>query len=214
MKLVCISDTHGDHEGIVLPAGDVLIHAGDLSGHGRLAETQAFMKWLGSQAFENILCIAGNHDVFMEQQPLTALQFAQDNGVRLLNDSGCTIDGVKFWGSPITPRYLDWAFMRDPGEPIEAHWRLIPMDTDVLVTHGPPYGIMDQVQRPDGNLVHTGCPSLLDRVRKISPSVHLFGHIHEGRGHTIQDGVDFHNVSTMNEHYRRTHPPVVIEVLV
>lgn len=212
MKLVCISDTHGDHDGIVLPEGDVLIHAGDLSAHGQLAETHAFMKWLGSQAFEHILCIAGNHDVFMEQQPLMALQFAQDHGVRLLNDSGCTIDGVNFWGSPITPRYMDWAFMRDPGKPIEYHWNLISMDTDVLITHGPPYGIMDQVRRPDGSLVHTGCPSLLTRVRDVSPAVHLFGHIHEGHGRTDRDGVAYFNVCTMNEHYRRAYSPVVIDV--
>ena len=212
MKLVCISDTHGDHEGIELPEGDVLIHAGDLSAHGRLAETHAFMKWLGLQSFEHILCIAGNHDEFMEQQPLMALQFAQDHGVRLLNDSGCTIDGVNFWGSPITPRYLDWAFMRDPGKPIEAHWQLIPMNTDVLVTHGPPYGIMDQVRRPDGNLVRTGCPSLLSAVRKVSPAVHLFGHIHEGYGCATHDGTTYFNVSTMNEYYRRTNAPVVIDV--
>ena len=212
MRLVCISDTHGDHEGIELPEGDVLIHAGDLSGHGRLKETHAFMKWLGRQSFEHILCIAGNHDEFMEQQPLMALQFAQDNGVCLLNDSGCTIDGVKFWGSPITPRYLDWAFMRDPGKPIEAHWRLIPMDTDVLVTHGPPYGIMDQVLRPDGDMVRTGCPSLLSTVRKVSPEVHLFGHIHEGHGREEHGNTTFFNVSTMDEHYRRTNPPVIIDV--
>lgn len=212
MKLVCISDTHGDHDGLVLPEGDVLIHAGDLSAHGLLAETHAFMKWLGSQAFEHILCIAGNHDVFMEQQPLMALQFAQDHGVRLLNDSGCTIDGVNFWGSPITPRYMDWAFMRDPGKPIEDHWNLIPMNTDVLITHGPPYGIMDQVQRPDGSLVHTGCPSLLTRVRDVSPAVHLFGHIHEGHGRTDQAGVTYFNVCTMDEHYRLAYSPVVINV--
>jgi len=185
MKLVCISDTHGDHEGVVLPEGDVLIHAGDLSAHGRQAETLAFMQWLGSQHFEHILCIAGNHDVFIEQQPLIALQFAQDNGVRLLNDSGCTIDGVKFWGSPITPRFMDWAFMRDPGRPIEAHWQ---------------------------KLHHTGCPSLLSRVSEVSPSVHLFGHIHEGHGRMDESGVAYYNVCTMNEHYRLAHPPVVIDM--
>jgi len=212
MKLVCISDTHGDHEGVVLPEGDVLIHAGDLSAHGRQAETLAFMQWLGSQRFEHILCIAGNHDVFIEQQPLIALQFAQDHGVRLLNDSGCTIDGVKFWGSPITPRFMDWAFMRDPGKPIEAHWQMIPTDTDVLITHGPPYRIMDQVRRPDGKLHHTGCPSLLSRVSEVSPIVHLFGHIHEGHGSMDESGVAYYNVCTMNEHYRLAHPPVVIDV--
>ncbi|MFK8081463.1 MAG: metallophosphatase domain-containing protein [Granulosicoccus sp.] len=212
MRLVCISDTHGDHEGLELPAGDVLIHAGDLSAHGSRDETLAFMKWLGSRGFNDTLCIAGNHDTFMEADPEMARQFAEDHGVLLLSDSGCQLDGRQFWGSPITPRFCNWSFMRDPGEPIEAHWRLIPDDTDVLITHGPPYGIMDQVKRPDGQLERTGCPSLLERVQSISPVTHIFGHIHEGRGSFSQNGVTYFNVCTMNEHYQRTYEPVVIDL--
>ena len=212
MKLVCISDTHGDHEAVSLPMGDVLIHAGDLSGHGRQSEVQAFMQWLGSRGFEHTLCIGGNHDQFMEQEPALTRQYAEDNGVTLLNDSGCLVNGFQFWGSPITPRFLNWHFMRDPGEPIEQHWRLIPADTDVLITHGPPYGIMDTDKRPDGKLEYTGCPSLLDRVKQVSPRLHIFGHIHECYGTLKRDGVTFHNVSTMNEHYRIQHQPVVIEL--
>ncbi|MFK7861475.1 MAG: metallophosphoesterase [Granulosicoccus sp.] len=212
MRLVCISDTHGDHEGLELPAGDVLIHAGDLSAHGGRAETLAFMKWLGSRGFDNTLCIAGNHDTFMEQEPLLTKQFAEDHGVLLLNDSGIVLGGLQFWGSPITPRFCDWVFMRDPGEPIEAHWRQIPQNTDVLITHGPPYGIMDVVRRADGQFATTGCPSLLARIKSVSPTAHIFGHIHEGRGTHSQDGVAFYNVSSMNEHYQRVHEPVVIDL--
>jgi len=212
MRLVCISDTHGDHEGLDLPAGDVLIHAGDLSGHGTRDETLAFMKWLGSRGFDNTLCIAGNHDTFMEEEPQTTRQFAEEHGVRLLNDSGCELGGLQFWGSPITPRFCHWSFMRDPGEPIEAHWRLIPSITDVLITHGPPFGIMDQIRRQDGQLERTGCPSLLQRVREVSPLVHIFGHIHEGRGSFSEDGVTYFNVSTMDEYYQRAYEPVVIDL--
>lgn len=212
MRLVCISDTHGDHEAVTLPAGDVLIHAGDLSAHGDRAEVLAFMQWLGSRGFQHTLCIAGNHDLFMETEPELTQHFADLHNVTLLNDSGCELGGKQFWGSPITPRFHDWSFMRDPGESIEKHWRMIPQDTDVLITHGPPYGIMDQVQRPDGQLEHTGCPSLLSCVQQIAPALHIFGHIHEGHGSFHQDGVTYLNVSTMNNHYRVSHEPVVFDL--
>lgn len=212
MRLVCISDTHGDHEGLALPQGDVLIHAGDVSAHGHRAETLEFMKWLGAQGFEHTLCIAGNHDTYIEQELLQVQQFAHLNGVQLLNDSGCEINGVSFWGSPITPRFFDWSFMRDPGPPIEAHWNLIPDSTDVLVTHGPPLGVMDEVFRPGGQVEQTGCPSLLARVQEICPTLHIFGHIHEGHGSLIRDGINFLNVSTMNEFYCLTHQPVVVDL--
>lgn len=212
MRLVCISDTHGEHQDLVLPEGDVLIHAGDVSAHGRRDETLGFMQWLGSQNFEHILCIAGNHDTFVEQDPLVAKQFADINGVQLLNDSGYQVKGVQFWGSPITPRFFDWSFMRDPGAPIEAHWNLIPTHTDVLITHGPPFGIMDEVVRQNGDVENTGCPSLLSRVQAVAPALHIFGHIHEGHGSVQNDGVRYLNVSTMNEFYRVTNQPVVVDI--
>lgn len=214
MKLVCISDTHGDHEQLVLPAGDVLIHAGDLTAHGTQLETLAFMRWFGQQDFAHKVCVAGNHDTFMESEPALAAEFARENGVCLLNDSGCRIGQLTLWGSPITPRFLNWSFMRDPGESIEAHWNLIPKDTDVLITHGPPHGILDEVIREDKEFEHTGCPSLLARIREVSPLVHLFGHIHEARGRVDADKLSYINVATMNKGYRIEHEPVSIELTV
>ncbi|ASJ70264.1 metallophosphatase domain-containing protein [Granulosicoccus antarcticus] len=212
MKLVCISDTHGDHEKLDLPSGDVLIHAGDLTGHGSQEETRAFMHWFGKQAFAHKLCIAGNHDAFMEAAPAIVAGFAKECGVQLLNDSGCRIEGVNFWGSPITPRFMHWSFMRDPGAAIESHWNLIPKDTDVLITHGPPLGIMDEVQRSDDEFESTGCPSLLRRVDELEPLLHIFGHIHEGHGRVDHSSTSFLNVSTMNKGYSIEHAPVCVEL--
>ena len=212
MKLVCISDTHGDHQQVELPAGDVLIHCGDLTGHGTLEETREVMDWFGQQAFAHKLCIAGNHDTFMEAEPQMAAGFAEEAGVQLLNDSGCRIGGVNFWGSPITPRFMHWAFMRDPGAPIEAHWNLIPKNTDVLITHGPPKGIMDEIQRSDEQYESTGCPSLLKRIGDVAPLLHLFGHIHEGHGRMDSGKLSYFNVSTMNKSYSIEHAPVCIEL--
>lgn len=210
MKLVCISDTHGDHEQVDLPAGDVLIHAGDVTGHGTEYETRAFMTWFGSQSFAHKICVAGNHDTFMEQQPAKTIQFAEDAGVILLNDTGCEVGGLSFWGSPITPRFYNWSFMRDPGESIEAHWKLIPKHTDVLITHGPPFGILDQVERSAGIYEHTGCPSLLAQIAEVSPLLHVFGHIHEAHGQYDSHGVIYRNVSIMNERYRISNSPMII----
>ncbi len=212
LRLVCISDTHGDHEGLLLPQGDVLIHAGDFTAHGKRDEVPSFMRWIGSQGFKHVLCIAGNHDTYLEQDPEACQQFANEEGVILLNDSGCEIDGHQFWGSPITPRFCDWAFMRDPGEHIEAHWNLIPQSTDVLITHGPPFGIMDGVERLSGGFEKTGCPSLLEKVQELSPTVHLFGHIHEGRGREELAGTTYLNISTMDKHYRIVHEPVIFDL--
>jgi Icc-related predicted phosphoesterase len=212
LKLVCISDTHGDHESVSLPPGDVLIHAGDLTGHGTKQETQAFFRWFGMQSYRHKICVAGNHDTYMEQDPVACQEMANNAGVVLLDDSGCNVDGVSFWGSPITPRFLDWSFMRDPGSDIEAHWNLIPNETDVLVTHGPVYGILDQVDRECGDREHTGCRSLLKRIQEIKPRFHVFGHIHEDYGRVEQAGVSHCNVSTMNKDYRIQNEAVVLQL--
>ena len=211
MKLVCISDTHGDHEQVILPSGDVLIHAGDLTGHGTKQETQAFFSWFGSQNFAHKVCVAGNHDSYMEQDPEACQQMANNAGVELLNDSGCTIDGLTLWGSPITPRFFNWSFMRDPGADIEYHWDLIPSNTDVLITHGPAYGILDEVDRENGRTEHTGCPSLLKQIELIKPKFHVFGHIHEGYGRVERSDVSYCNVSSMNKHYKLANEAQVLQ---
>ena len=212
MRLVCISDTHGDHNQVVLPAGDVLVHTGDITAHGTQADLDDFLSWFAAQPHRHRLFVAGNHDTFLEMSPEDARRRAEAAGVVWLNDSGIVIDGIAFWGSPITLRFLDWNFMRDAGEDIDRHWRLIPDDTDVLLTHGPPHGILDAVKRENGTSEKTGCPSLLTRVLDIKPRLHLFGHIHEERGDVTQDGIRFLNVSTMDRFYRIAHEPVVVDL--
>ena len=212
MRLVCISDTHGDHETVELPAGDVLVHAGDVTAHGTELDWLRFVEWLGGRDFAHRLFVAGNHDRFAEAFPERAARLAREAGVVLLGDSGCRIDGVSFWGSPITPRFLDWSFMRDPGPDIERHWAMIPPGTDVLVTHGPPLGILDEVGRPQGASEHVGCPALARRVDELRPALHLFGHIHEAHGALERDGVRYVNVSTMDSAYRIANAPVVVDV--
>jgi len=211
LVIVCISDTHGEHERVALPAGDVLVHAGDVTAHGTERDWRRFLDWFGSRDFAHRLFVAGNHDTFPERAPERAAELAREAGATWLNDSGHRIDGVRFWGSPITPRFLDWSFMREPGPDIERHWALIPDDTDVLITHGPPVDVLDEVERPDGTRERTGCPSLAARIEQVHPALHVFGHIHEGRGRLERGGTTYLNVSTMDSGYRIAHSPVVVE---
>lgn len=212
VKLVCISDTHGDHDAVDLPAGDVLIHAGDITAHGTELDLLRFLDWFGSRDVEHRLFVAGNHDTFLEQHPERTARLAREAGVTWLNDSGCRAAGIEFWGSPITPRFLDWSFMREPGADIERHWARIPAETQVLITHGPPHGILDGVERLNGTSDKTGCPSLLTHLDRIRPAVHLFGHIHEGYGRVVRNGIEHLNISTMDREYRIANAPVIIAI--
>ena len=212
LAIVCISDTHGEHESVELLSGDVLVHAGDVTAHGTELDWLRFLDWFGSRDFAHRVFVAGNHDRYPEAFPERAARLAEEAGVTLLDDSGCRVMGRRFWGSPITPRFHDWSFMREPGADIERHWAMIPDDTDVLITHGPPMAILDAVDRPDGASEHVGCPSLARRVAEVRPALHLFGHIHESRGELRRDGVRYLNVSTMDSDYRIAHAPVRVEL--
>lgn len=211
MKIVCISDTHGEHELVSLPVGDVLVHAGDITAHGSREDFLNFIKWFSSQPHKHKIFIGGNHDTYLEKEPEAVIAEAASHGVHYLNDSGVEIDGIHFWGSPITPRFFDWSFMRDEAD-IHHHWSLIPDNTNVLITHGPVWGVLDEVERAENITEHTGCKSLADRVKQIAPSYHVFGHIHEGYGNCSIDGTTFLNVSTMNNGYRIQNAPVIIEL--
>jgi len=212
MRIVCISDTHGEHRRVTLPPADLLVHAGDVTAHGTRADFVDFLDWFASRPHAHRVFVAGNHDAWLEHDASEARRLATRAGVHLLNDSGVCIDGLSLWGSPITPRFHDWSFMRDPGEPIERHWQRIPAGTDLLITHGPPHGVLDEVERAGGESEHTGCPSLLRTVQGISPRVHVFGHIHEGFGQACVGDVRCVNVSTMDRDYRIANPPVVFDL--
>lgn len=184
LKALLISDTHGTHwhqNYLIEGEFDLLIHAGDFTNFGGDPEISDFMLWLESQdQFKDIIYIAGNHDLKYQAQPLVNL----GNGARLhyLFNSSVRVGGVNFYGSPYTPRFYDWAFMYDRDEAADI-WSLIPGDTDVLITHGPPFGIFDQCPGKNGVLEHAGCPALLKAVDSIpSIKLHVFGHIHEGYG--------------------------------
>lgn len=153
MRLVVISDTHGLHNIIEgLPDGDVLVHAGDFMNAGYdPEEIRSFNRWLGEQSFEHRVVCAGNHDRYFEISPQRARSILT-NAIYLEN-TDVKIAKVSFWGSPYTPEFLNWAFMYPRGSAAKRYWDLIPYDLDVLITHGPPFGILDQISPGSAHLV-------------------------------------------------------------
>jgi Icc-related predicted phosphoesterase len=206
LKIVCISDTHGKHAALRLPEGDVLIHAGDFMTYGdRLSEIASFNHWLSKQPHRHKIVIAGNHDLLFESDP--SLARTQLTAATYLENSAVEIEGLRLWGSPQQPRFLDWAFNVDRGPAIRRYWNMIPAGTDILITHGPPFGILDTITSSDE---HLGCEELAVAVQRVRPKLHMFGHIHSGHGESEQDGIRYVNASILDENYRIAYSPQVV----
>jgi len=210
MKIVTISDTHNKHKNLPkLPSADVIIHCGDFTSMGYSHEIVEFMKWFSKLPFAHKICVAGNHDWLFETQRLMALDKVPKN-VIYLEDSGVEIDGIKFWGSPVQPPYNNWAFNR-PEEKLIQHWKAIPDNTDVLITHGPPNSIFDWSVY---DMIHTGSPGLYwEVVERIKPKLHCFGHIHGSYGIKVIEGTTFINASNLDESYMCVNKPVLVEII-
>ena len=210
MRLVLISDTHGME--VELPNGDVLVHAGDLTMAGSIPEMAKALAWLGRERprYKRVILIAGNHDFVAESDPVLMGLMCKDHDLTYLSDSGHVFEGVKFWGSPVQPWFCDWAFNRKRGEDIKRHWNLIPDDTDVLITHGPPAGCLGMTDGGDD----AGCVDLTVAVTRVEPQVHVFGHIHEAYGMKTKPYIKtkFYNASIMNLAYLPRNRPFVVDL--
>jgi Icc-related predicted phosphoesterase len=208
MKLVFLSDTHSKHRAVENISGDIVIHCGDFTRRGKNSEIIEFLDWFSSLDFKYHILVAGNHDFGLEDSGVFDYsKILKDKGVIYLEDSGVNINGLNFWGSPYQPEFNNWAFNLKRGEELKKHWDMIPDDTDILITHGPPHKILDLC--PSGNV---GCEELLKRVSSLNLKIHAFGHIHEGYGSRDIDGTYFINCSILDEYYRIKNKPVVIEL--
>lgn len=208
MKFVAISDTHCRHKSVPLPKGDVLLHAGDVSYKGERSEVVDFLTWFAEQPFAYKIFIAGNHDFYFERNSKKEVQSLIPHGVVYLQDSGTAINGINIWGSPVTPWFYDWAFNRRRGAAISKHWALIPSNTNLLITHGPAFGILDAVV----NETHVGDKDLLQKISELKPAVHLCGHVHEAYGKQKRGSTKHINASVLNEKYELVNAPVVFEL--
>ena len=218
MKLCCISDTHGRHHDLDLskyPA-DVLVFAGDWT-RGRdlgLSETADFLQWLSEQPYKHKVFICGNHELQVEA---STTQFDEMllmyPGITYLQDSEVIIDDIKFYGSPYSNEFCNWAFMENDVE-LSKIWDAVPDDTQVLLTHGPAYNCNDLVKRSYGNDPHVGSKSLHYRKLALQDSlrVHISGHIHEA--YNVDTSSRCINIcpSVLNERYELVNEPILLEI--
>jgi len=214
-KITFISDTHTKHDKVngFLPGGDILIHAGDLTGRGYLNEIDDFLKWFDKiDNYDTKIFIAGNHDFGFEDNPnqikslLTeykTVDYLQDD--LLLVGKGDYEDMVKVWGTPWQPEFHNWAFNLPRGEKLKEKWDMIPANTDILITHGPPFGKLDYIPYDGKNV---GCEELIKRVNEIKPKINVFGHIHEGYGYVFDGNTHFINAAVLNGRYEFQNKPV------
>ena len=193
---VFVSDTHGLHDRIAtVPPGDVLVHCGDFSDRGSEKQIRGVLDWMARQPHKYKLMIAGNHDMTLDPAkvplPETCRDLMRDalssHGVHYLLDTAVTLDfgghgrSLTIWGSPWQPEFCAWGFNLPRGAALAEKWALIPPwpAIDVLLTHGPPQGVLDFVPHSGS---FAGCEALLADLHRTRPRLHAFGHIHEGYG--------------------------------
>lgn len=234
-RVVCISDTHLQHD-FDIPEGDILVHAGDLTFDGSLQEVTKALVWLKGVrvglGFSDVVVIPGNHDWMAERDPELIKRLMAEAGVTYLQHESALVQGLKFFGSGYTPRFYDWALNVDRGPELAKLWAQIPDDTAVLVTHGPPMGHLDTVNRPAGQWdamdfgsfgrgdksrahlpTRVGCADLAARIVGLTKlRAHIFGHIHRPGLETSVTGVTYVNASICNERYKAAHKPTVIDL--
>jgi Icc-related predicted phosphoesterase len=213
VKIGMFSDTHSKHKQIFTETDlnnikdlDILLFAGDMTSRGSLLEVISFLDWLDNlETTATKIIIAGNHDFYFEQHPARAKELlSKYKSIHYLEESSITAHGLKIWGSPTNPIFFNWAF-NDTDEVRKEKWLKIPKDTDIVLTHVPPYGILDKVKNwdirynPEPNV---GCKELFFILKDIKPKLNCFGHIHEGRGIYVEDDITFINASSLNENYQ------------
>lgn len=220
MKLVFISDTHTFQNEVSVPDGDFIFHSGDYTFTGNIPEVNKFLVWFSNLPHTHKILINGNHEREFWQNPALYKALIPDNIV-YLEDEEIQIDGLKIYGSPHTIEFGSWAYPYYTEEEARQIWARIPDDTDILLTHQPPYGIRDgapfmkgreglYVPCLDSEGFSVGCKELLEKVKNVRPLIHAFGHIHEGAGYTQIDETLYINAAVADGQYKLTNPATVV----
>lgn len=202
-SLCIVSDTHRRHRSLTIPECDILIHCGDFGSFER--EDEATLNdadaWFAEVPAQHVICVGGNHDFMLQRREF---RFAH---ATFLEDTGAEIDGLSIYGSPWCPDLSGFAYYAAEDELIE-RWRRIPAGIDVLVTHTPPYGVLDV---PSSGGVHLGCPHLRAELQRIQPRLHVFGHVHAGHGRHGDGGIQFVNAAVVGgREYEVRHAPILV----
>jgi len=202
LKIICLSDTHGFNNiawrYLESSDAEMLIFAGDFSGYGTISEAQSFDDMLQHLPMKYKIVVAGNHDFAM----LNGFKFSKD--IIYLEDSEVIINGLKIYGSPWSKLFRSWCFMISYDE-LQKKWQKIPDDTNILVTHTPPFGILDYAVN-----FREGDEFLVDRIKELKNlKLHIFGHIHESYGMLEKNNVTYVNCSMLG---RNMNKPIEIEL--
>ena len=213
MKLVCLSDTHLKYSKLKVPDGDVLIHAGDWSVYGNWVELIRFLMWLKDQPHKRKIVIGGNHDMKLGRSDQELKDLFMLAGATFLEDSKTTIGNLQVWGFPWQTDLPRWEYHINH-ETFYDKLEMIPKGTDILISHVPPLGILDVIPPtsrfgPEDGL---GSGQLLNKVIKLKPKYHIFGHIHESHGILVKDGTTFVNAAICDDDYKHAYEPIVLEI--
>jgi Icc-related predicted phosphoesterase len=208
MKTVFLSDTH-NYE-VAVPEGDLVVHCGDATERGTIQEVSKFAEWFGKLPHRHKLFIAGNHDFLFEQNPTVARLILKDNGIAYLEDDYLELEGLRIYGTPQQPYFHGWAFNREEEDLMQIYER-IPEGLDILITHCPPRGILDEVAQ-ELKIRYIGDFDLLQRVSRAKPKFHCFGHCHAGYGAKTVIDTFFINASICNERQLPVNKPWTFEV--
>ena len=210
LRLICISDTHCQLDKIKIPNGDILIHSGDFTYNGSLQEVSKELTLFGKFPHKYKICCAGNHDWLFEFHPNIAKQICTDNNIIYLENESVTVEGLKFYGNSHQKWFFDWAFnLPKDGSKTKEEWNKIPDDTNILILHGPAFGVVDKLV--SGHPV--GCPVLLERIKQLKELI-LFqcGHIHSAYGVSIINNALCINASICTEQYKPINEPLVFDL--
>lgn len=215
MKFTCISDTHTYHKKVIIEPTDVLIYAGDYSSIGRIHEVKHFFEWLSKQPATHKIFIDGNHDALSADNPTLFHEMLKEYpNITYLFHSMVEIEGIKIYGYPTTPTFGDWWHMADRGSiNMKTDLHRIPGANesdaiDILVSHGPPFGILDRTVRGE----HVGSSDLLEELERIKPKVVICGHLHEESGTKEVNGILYVNAAILDEHYQVKNKPKILHL--
>ena len=208
-RIIAFSDCHAHIKEVKFPDGDILIFAGDI-GNGRTTEAEfvEFAEVINKLPFSQKMITFGNHDVCVERN----FDLSRMLDAHILHDSEVVIDGIKFFGSPYSPKFgSGWSYNIQRGYPAQQKWAQIPDDTNILVVHGPPHGILDVV---DGFYKESvGCEELAKRVMALKQlRLNVYGHIHTNFGQLNHNGVLFANVALCDDRNKLIHEPMIIDI--
>lgn len=214
MRITVISDTHNKHRNITqdLPGGDLLLHAGDLSSMGKLHEIADFCHWFdGIENYKRKIFIAGNHDWGFQQDPQKVGDLVKGyKSIEYVQDVSVEHDGVTIFGSPWQPEFCNWAFnLPRNGDQLHKKWEAIPNEIDIVITHTPVFGRLDDVDGRRG--VHLGCEALCERIEAVKPKIHVCGHIHSGYGYAFDRYTHYFNAAVLDERYSYSQLPMTFD---